>query len=322
MNNDILKSNLLSLVNNSRGINSCLTPAFYAFYRKIVMNSLSNVNYTSRGLSNNRVEVNTHSIDDMTTFVNFCDAFVDFIKKLKEKNYLNDGNYKIVLPELIDAASKSIGVCTGSTHGAYTGSHLEFNFNYLRNRSDDYIKHIIFHELVHVISRTPIESPRVNNQFIIEHNFIQFIWEIIAESTACDLLNDYQENRQEIFGNFTSDWVTYFNKHYQELGEEFLRTLFDISDERELFKEISKMAINKENISEIILSRYNDMDELHTVTSKIGNWLAAVQHNVESEKNLAYDDLAPAKRIINNQFLNRVLISKKANYKKITILNK
>ena len=82
------------------------------------------------------------------------------------------------------------------------------------------------------------------------------------------------------------------------------------------------MAINKENISEIILSRYNDMDELHTVTSKIGNWLAAVQHNVEIEKNLAYDDLVPAKRIINNQFLKRVLISKKANYKKITILNK
>lgn len=76
------------------------------------------------------------------------------------------------------------------------------------------------------------------------------ISELIAEATACDLCDSYQ-NRTYVGDRrmgITSDWVTEFNRAYQQLGDEFLQTLHFINNgvnttDRMRFKPLTIMAL-------------------------------------------------------------------------------
>ena len=231
----------------------------------------------------------------------------DFINRLIRKGYLNESNLYERL-EIFKNNTKYFGSITGSAYiyGEHQGNIVRFNFGSETARKR--MKHVLFHEWVHAITdkyigelgeyrkKTLNTKPsrikgfnwvikRTDNfETIISDYMVTFIHEIIAEATACDLLDDYKTERTTAFGgdrNITSDWITEFNQTYHQLGYEFLKTVLPNSSkrtDRELFKILTIKAMHHPyNLSQEIIDEYREKcpdtwkDDLHRITLIIGN---------------------------------------------------
>ncbi|MEE3343783.1 MAG: hypothetical protein VZS44_06815 [Bacilli bacterium] len=233
----------------------------------------------------------------------------DYLSYAKQKGYITNNNVLNVLKKIIISTGSIKELNDPFLEGEASEYYLKFNFE--NSNFKLHMKHIIFHELTHVIA--PVNNQSLgkytrkyvdnknddNNEFhtvkrnddydyttIISNNMISFLKEIIAEATACDLAQTYQPSKEILLPNtdLCSDWVVLNNKSYQQVGYEFLKTVYDIYDERELFKKITLDAINNQDICLKILKRYQKMnplhwkDDLHKITTILGN--LTVNHNL------------------------------------------
>ena len=232
----------------------------------------------------------------------------DFLNRLIQKGYLNESNLYERL-ERFKNNTKYFGNITGRAYnyGEYQGDIVRFNFGSETARIR--MKHVLFHEWVHAITdkyigelgeyrkKTPNTKPsrikgfkgvikRTDNfETIISDDIVTFIHEIIAEATACDLLDDYKTQRKTAFGSethdITSDWITEYNTTYHQLGYEFLKTVFPNSSkrtDRELFKILTIKAMHHPyNLGQEIIDEYREKcpdtwkDDLHRITLILGN---------------------------------------------------
>ena len=231
----------------------------------------------------------------------------DFLNSLIRKGYLDKYNLYERL-EMFKNNTKYFGnLNTPDIYGDYGWHRIRLNFENETARKR--IKHVLFHEWTHAITDKEIgelgeyrrkttntitnqkrgfrtTSREDNNETIINgYNFINFIHEIIAEATACDLLDDYKMQRRVAFGSrnldITSDWITEYNTTYQQLGFEFLQTVLPNSTnktDRELFKILTiKSMYYPYNLGQEIIDAYREKcpdtwkEDLHRITTVLGN---------------------------------------------------
>ena len=248
-------------------------------------------------------KVSHEKIEEIANYI------VDFISQCRKKGYLNDNNIhyhlrKMVIKEfeLLPKNSLIFGMVGVDRDTTWD---LKINPNtFQHNPKFNRLKHVIFHELSHAI--TPFiygdggiytEAQTINDSRVLKNAktakeaiFVddarRFLREVIAEATACDLLDDYEPLRTGVYYASQkepsqkvvfSNWRTEFNRRYQELGDDFLRTmpaLFRGSNDRERFKSLTIAAMNPNNnivgdiITEFSKNRPNTWrEDLHAITT-------------------------------------------------------
>ncbi len=192
----------------------------------------------------------------------------EYIYLGSEKNYFTDNNITDILRQLCNGIEKLEVFESETVFGEWIGvrgyGRLQINPN-LENR---FLKHVIFHELTHCVTpNLGIESYEVTQSIGKGSTFLR---EIIAESTACDLVDDYILRTPVSNNNLgiSSDWLTVWNRSYQQLGDEFLQTISFINTkenntDRKKFKALSRMAMDTTNqIAKKIYDEYvsNDLE--------------------------------------------------------------
>lgn len=215
-----------------------------------------------------------------------------FIKSAIQKGYINEDNKSKALERLVESTSNIKKI-----DGAYAICHtwsLGINFN--SQELIDNMRHYLCHELTHSITDLNVFIFEVNGKnscgiydyhgngisHILTQNFLRFLNEVMAESTACDLAGSYCHEKTRAFlmpEYIKSDWHTPFNQAYQQLGLEFVKAfLFQNSNlsEREMFKTITLQAINDADIGKMILDsaqRKNPdsyKEDLHEISNILG----------------------------------------------------
>ena len=243
----------------------------------------------------------------------------DFLNKLIQKGYLNEDNLYERLEKFKNNTLYFRNINRPGIYGDNSINTIGFNFG--NETAKKRIKHVLFHEWTHAITDKGIGeigeyrkkttnkiinkskglrtiSRTDNYEPIISEHMLTFIWEIIAEATTCDLLDDYKTQRTVAFGssnaNITSDWITEYNTTYQQLGFEFLQTVLPNSTnktDRELFKILTIKSMNPPyNFGQEILDAYRKKypdtwkDDLHRITTSLGN-IAYKTHRITPEIN-------------------------------------
>ena len=227
-----------------------------------------------------------------------------------EKGYFSKENILDVLKQLTNGISKfELKPETDNKliFGAWQGYVGEGTFKIKKNLDSASLRHVTMHELTHCVTVPYIVGneyysrqiiPRVednqskseeekNKIHIRSKNDTVFkaetiIAELIAEATACDLCDSYQ-NRTYVGDRrmgITSDWVVTWNRTYQQLGDEFLQTLHFINNgdnttDRMRFKALTIMALDPNNqILPMIIREYrekdsNGIEDLHFISENL-----------------------------------------------------
>lgn len=243
---------------------------------------------------------------NINTRQQLANCIIDCINEGCEKDYFTTSNINDVLQKIINSCQKFYEIPPYSPIYGTCGS-LSIGFNFKSSYALSNMRHIMFHEITH--SFTPIEhtsedlgfykkpnlvrsngnptkksingfsAKNITQHFtIIDKRIITFLWEVIAEATACDLADTYMPTKEEVCFGIYSDWKVHYNRSYQQLGYEFLKTLkYDNRmTERELFKELTIKAINSEDIVAEILRTYEAKnpttwkEDLHEITTTLG----------------------------------------------------
>ena len=299
MDLNLQKQELIDMVNNNYNLSTLLVK-----YKEFILNVL-----------------NTYSKDiPLLRKQEVIDYMINFIKLSIDKGYINPNKFKTCFINIIETTKKIVP--KDNEHRTDLGN---INYKYLTmldfNLDSSLLKHTIFHEMSHMITDIPIQNKgvlydkkiniknktinnrtddsktiKINNRTddsvpipIIDDSFGEFLKEIMAESTACDLLNDYRRTKTTFAYNFESDWVVPYNKDYQVLGYEFLKTLnLSSNDEREMFKEFTIKCINSDGLifGEILdiygtYEKENWKKDLHVITSSLGK---IVRRNYDESK--------------------------------------
>ena len=277
---------------------------------------------------------------------------IDFINQIIKKGYVNENNLAKCLERLINTTKKFF---TSGFYGLVTNEHIGFNYNNQEFKNN--IKHYVFHELTHSITdlvnfasansgknnlgeykyhkeQPPeiVSSQKDNGkpkirilshgaffETIISVEFMQFLNEIMAESTACDLADSYSPKKHRAFGSpeyIETDWHTPYNQTYQQLGLEFIKTfLYPNSKltERELFKILTIKAINDEDVGRIILKTAEEIhpesykEDLHEITYMLGN-ICMITHS------LSDNDVNKVRQIL-GKYKKRIKLEITPNFK-------
>lgn len=225
-----------------------------------------------------------------------ADDIIDFIRQGKRKSYIDNNNISMCLSEMIESLSSIKQINDPTTYADC--SFLSFGFNFNSNFAIENRRHIVFHELTHSIANLRNQNEgeyklkddnkgilKINNRTdsyepIITNRMITFLKEIIAESTACDLAETYKPIKTMVVPGIFSDWLVLYNRSYQELGYEFLKTLTNNPglDDRTLFRSFTMKAINNNDsicsdIIEIFQSKNPESwkDDLHKISEILGD---------------------------------------------------
>ena len=246
---------------------------------------------------------------NINTRQQLANYIIDCVNEGWRKGYFTSDNINDAMAKLINSCNEFYEITDALTYGRCASGH-SIGFNFENNFAISNMKEIIFHELIHAVAplnnltlgfykensqndRKEVKgfSTIRNSQnyiTIITDYMTDFLREIIAEATACDLAEAYKPTKEEVCHGITSDWVAIYNRSYQQLGYEFLKTLkYDNSkNERELFKELTIKAINGEDIGREILRIYQEKnpdawkEDLHEITTTLGE--IAAKHNLSS----------------------------------------
>lgn len=188
---------------------------------------------------------------------------IEFIDKCVEKEYLNNDNSKDFMTRLVDTTSNFGKIeANGAIYGDVKRDSI-MRFAYSNNYFITHMKHIVFHEAAHAVtslynqSYGVLKEEKLNesskkqnsdklhisfkattrNVDIINGFFQKFLNEVAAEAMACDLDDEYREKVKVWWHlDIYSDWIIPYNRNYQELGYEFLKTIYNEQDERKVFK--------------------------------------------------------------------------------------
>lgn len=218
----------------------------------------------------------------------FAKSIIEYIVQLINKKYIDYNNFSKLITKVINATKKIVKLENGVIYARSGNVSTSFNFN--SKFAKDNVKHILFHELTHslieqfhmgsdiVLSSEEIKKENnslenltgngpklikiisISNVNYLLHSMIPFLNEVVAEATACDLANSYLSNKTRTSQSQTleSDWLVPFNRNYQQLGFEFLSTLWPGLSDRKVFKKLAIKAINFEDIGLEIMQIYQD----------------------------------------------------------------
>ena len=261
---------------------------------------------------------------DLASRIRLKNEIIDYIRKSVEKGYTDNQSIKLFLERLVNATF-DIGEIKSGTFGLGSIGHVAFNFSNEEFRTN--MKHYVFHELTHSVTNlgnhlshltlgTYKKVPRIMKKIeseqrikfldglspeikepILSTSFITFLYEIMAEATACDLANSYKREKVKAWAasaNIKTDWHTPYNQQYQELGYKFIKTFLYPNDsnqnERVLFKKITIEAINNLDFGEKILefarqthpeSYKEDLHELSTLLGDICDKHSVTEETVQ-----------------------------------------
>ena len=288
---------------------------YYSNYLEYVM---------ERDISN----VNANFRNDLKNLI------IEFIFKAYKEGYINERNMPICLERIIKTTQK-INIIT--TSFGVVGEN-QIGFNFASHEFIGYMKHYVFHELTHCITDvnnfgTPTDKNnslgiyRIVPEYIIgngivpsytepilTNGFMRFLNEIMAESTACYLADSFLKDKQTAYSSpnyIKTNWHTPYNQTYQQLGYEFIRTFLfpNCIDEKEIFKKITLLSINGNNIGKKILeaakmiNQEDYKEDLHRI--------ALILENILNTHSLFDDDVKTFRNIL----------KKYANYKKNKIIS-
>ena len=221
---------------------------------------------------------------------------IDYIIQAYQNGYFTDDNISLCLNKIITSSSSFYAINDPSIYADCTSNKIGFNFK--NSFAISNMRHFIFHEMTHSVANLHNQNlgikewkeNHVNSALniknrtdkyipVISDKMLTFLDEIMAESTACKLSQTYSQKKQVIPGVF-SDWLTPYNRSYQELGYYFLKTLdYDDSlSEREVFELFTKNSINNnQTICSHILNIYERKnpdtwkDDLNKITTILGD---------------------------------------------------
>ena len=271
---------------------------------------------------------------NISTRTQVANYIIEYVEEGIKNGYFTANNISNVMLKLIEACQGFYEITSGLNFGK-TALGCDIGLFFKNSFFVKNMKEIIFHELTHnvaplqnqnlgILKLEPnkptgksiagfnlINKPKDYEPIISEYMLI-FLREIIAEATACDLANAYKSTKEEVCYGITSDWVAIYNRSYQQVGYEFLKTLSsnNETDERKLFKELTIKAINDENIGSQIIEIYKTKnpvswkEDLHKITTVLGE--IAVEHklaaNIEkvSEVRELMKKYMPKEQVISN----------------------
>lgn len=253
-------SKIKNMINNKEPLDTILSRMFEYFLHKITLD-LPNVDVSKRK------EVVQYMIEYVLEAIN--------------KQYFNQQNIYDRLNTLISINEVKIENMK-SIYGRMSTNNKILSINFGLCHTSKILRHTIFHELTHALTNncwkvTENNIYKTNEQEntvlgisksytpIIGQGLTEFLKEVIAEATACDLANSYIP-RQNVRPGITTDWFAHYNKSYQQLGFEFLKTLlqeYKGQSDRELFKVFSMDAMDSKNfIPDNILRVYKDKNPI------------------------------------------------------------
>lgn len=237
----------------------------------------------------------------------FLEYMSEFVPLGIKKGYFSFENILDVLKQLTLGVPKfELLPDTSMAYGAWGNEH----FLIKKNLDSAFLRHVTMHELTHCVTMPYLKGNEIystqkiprndNNQnkreeerkkkkeiYVRGKTDVVFkaqtiIAELIAEATACDLCDSYQ-GRTYVGDrrlNITSDWVVPYNRAYQQLGDEFLQTVYFINNEvnttdRMRFKALTIMALDPNNqIVPMIIREYrekgsNGLEDLHFISEHL-----------------------------------------------------
>ncbi|MFI3307104.1 MAG: hypothetical protein R3Y21_00915 [Mycoplasmatota bacterium] len=201
------------------------------------------------------------------------------------KGYINDANLYIMLNEFAKGIENFEIIPSGPFFGLHNMATKTIKLQ--ASLDESLIRHCFFHEISHMLTteigvdvnseleknrislKIPSEQSKKPGAMVIHDGnimcdtryFMQyksFLRECIAEHMACDIGENFKEKRTVVPQScLTSDWVTPFNRTYQEICENFITTLDFLSADncRSKMKELSILSTDPENI--ILSQIYN-----------------------------------------------------------------
>ena len=286
-NIDVKKSQLIDMINNNHDL-------------EIILIELKK--YVLLVMERDIPSISIQTRNEVSIYVIYY--FIEAIRN----GYITSDNKKICLERALDTLSHFFIVDNALTYGECHPSYdIGFNFNssfFISN-----MKHVIFHELTHCLANLFNQelgkkgiiihkegafkvTDRSDNVIpIISPDMITFLNEIMAESTACDLAKNNKKIKTQVIPGVLSDWLVFFNRSYQDLGFDFLRTLsYDTNlNEQDTFKKFTLKAINNNNqvCSEIMKiyeekNPYTWKEDLDRITTLLGD--IARTHILEDSK--------------------------------------
>ena len=306
MDNITLKQNqLITMINSNQDLSIILTELRkYIFL--VMERDISNISIQYR--------------NELSNYI------IDYIMQACRQGYFTDDNISLCLKKIINSSSSFYVITNPSTYADCNFYRIGFNF--ANSFSISNMRHIMFHEMTHSIANlhnqnlgtkglkkhinSGLKITNRNDDYIpiISDKMITFLDEIMAESTACDLAQSYRPLKTHVSCGVFSDWVTIYNRSYQDLGYNFLRTLLydDSLSEREVFKQFTINSINNNQaICSYILKIYEkknsntwkeDLNRITTILGDLTSTHILEENNVIEAKELM-KKYFPKKNIIN-----------------------
>lgn len=219
----------------------------------------------------------------------FKDFMSDYLKQAKEKGFFKTDTIIANLRTL--NSINRIGDRPQSTYGSagVGAGNLDFAFDNVEMQNPAFRKEIFFHEVTHHLINKNIcmdfisLTGRIKLQELqeLEHELgiplksaTNFIAEFLTEEMAQQLFCDRRPAKTKVGvgeANLESNYTPEFNRRYQTLGTEFIKTLQECSDlnEENMLKKMLLLALDdKVDLINIIRNNYQGKEiELKTIFS-------------------------------------------------------
>ena len=272
------------------------------------------------------VKENLNSRSDVETIANQFKMFMtDYLKQSKEKGFFK-ANTIISNLKTLNSINK-IGDRPSGTYGsAGVGAGcIDFNFDNTSMQNLEFKKEIFFHEVTHHLINRNIHmdtialTSKTKLQELIElerelgipvRSLTNFIAELLTEEMAQQLVCNRRPAKTKVGvgeANLESNYTPEYNREYQTLGTEFIKTLQECSEpnEENMMKRMILLALDDEvDLINIIRNNYrgkeDDLKAIFSTLKKVIDRTPKITYDeVENffritEKNYTLDYQSPA----------------------------
>ena len=180
----------------------------------------------------------------------FKDFMSDYLKQAKEKGFFK-ANTIISNLTVLNSINNIGDRCSTYGSAGVGGGNLSFNFenNYMQN--DEFRKEVFFHEVTHHLINRNIYMDTIGltgRTKLQELNDLErelgipvreatnFVAELLTEEMAQQLICDRRPIKTKVSvgeAKLESNYTPEFNRQYQTLGTEFIKTLSECADNNE-----------------------------------------------------------------------------------------
>lgn len=236
------------------------------------------------------VKKNLNSRSDVELIANQFKMFMaDYLKQAKEKRFFKANTIIANLTTL--NSINNIGDRSAGTYGSAGVGFgcIDFAYENSSMQNLEFRKEIFFHEVTHHLINRNIDADsialtgrtKVQELQNLEREFgmslrpaTSFIAELLTEEMAQQLICDRRPVKTKVGvgeANLESNYTPLYNRRYQTLGTEFIKTLQECADNNEenMMKKIILLALDdKVDLISIIRNNYQGKeDDLKTIFS-------------------------------------------------------